>query len=201
MLKPLIKKAKRIIPKNRDIKEVLADAAYDSIENLSFLENHNITPYIPENKRNRKNPVTRGDVFITEEGDIICKAGLKLLYWGYDRKRKRYKFRCPLVKKDGLCLFRETCWRTRYGPVFYLHEGKSVMDRVRVIRNSPKFKEVYKKRTHIERFFSIIKRRHRLLEVRVRGIREVLIHVVLSVMAYLLRLIAGSRMKVGLLSV
>jgi len=105
------------------------------------------------------------------------------------------------VKKDGLCLFRETCWRTRYGPVFYLHEGKSVMDRVRVIRNSPKFKEVYKKRTHIERFFSIIKRRHRLLEVRVRGMREVLIHVVLSVMAYLLRLIAGSRMKVGLLSV
>ena len=47
------------------------------------------------------------------------------------------------------------------------HKKMPVIDKVRVIRNSPKFKEKYKKRATIERFFSAIKRTHRLLaEVR-----------------------------------
>jgi len=42
-----------------------------------------------------------------------------------------------------------------------------VIDKVRAIRNSSKFKEKHKKRATIERFFSAIKRTHRLLaEVR-----------------------------------
>jgi hypothetical protein len=105
-----------------------------------------------------------------------------------------------LVKGEGVCFFRGMCCKTKYGPVFYLQEETPVMERVRVIRNSPKFKEIYKKRTHVEGFFSIING-HRLLEVKVRRIREVLIHVVLSISAYLLGLIAGSRLKLGLLHV
>lgn len=201
MLKPLVKNAKGVIPKNKSFKELLADAAYDSMEILSFLVNEGILPYIPENKRNKKNPVIRGDIVIRKDGTIVCKGGMKLIYWGYERKRKRYKFRCPLIKGEGMCLFKDICWRTDYGPVFYLHEETPVKEKITIIRNSPKFYEIYKGRSSVERFFSIIKREHRFLELRVKRIKEVMIHVALSIIAYILRLIAGNKLKVKLLKV
>lgn len=103
------------------------------------------------------NPILRDDVVITPQGEIVCRAGFKLLNWGYVRKRKRYKFRSPLIKKNGICLFKDTCWKTKYGPVFYISEDNPITHRIMVIRNSPMFKKIYRKRTIIERFFCIVR--------------------------------------------
>jgi hypothetical protein len=77
ILKPLLKRA---IPKDKSMKELLGDAICDSVENFSFLKGESITPYIPENKRSRKNPILRIHIFITKEEEIVGEAGLKLLY-------------------------------------------------------------------------------------------------------------------------
>jgi hypothetical protein len=56
-------------------------------------------------------------------------------------------------------------------------------------------------RTVIERFFSILKGSHSLEELRMKGIKNVSIHVFMSICAYLSRLIAGMKLKTGLLPV
>jgi len=72
---------------------------------------------------------------------------------------------------------------------------------MRTIRNSKSFSRLYKKRTIIERFYSILKETHRLENVRMKGIKNIMTHVFLSISAYLARLIAGMKLKVGLLPV
>jgi len=201
MFKPLVKKAKDTAGDELRISETCGDAAYDSIDNHSYALEINAMPIIAKNKRSKKNAIHRGDVFITEDDKIICKGGRELLNWGYDKRRKRYKFRCPLVKGEGVCIFRSMCWKSKYGPVFYLKEEQGVIDRVRVIRGSKRFKESYKKRTHVERFFSVLKERHILGVLRFKGKWRVSIHVYLSMIAYVLRVIAGMEVGVGLLRV
>ncbi|MCD6220170.1 hypothetical protein J7K43_07300 [Candidatus Calescamantes bacterium] len=58
-----------------------------------------------------------------------------------------------------------------------------------VIRTLSSFKVVFKKRTVIERFFSIIEDTHRLLDVRFKGIINIGIHVIFVLLSYLSRFI------------
>ncbi len=147
----------------KTITSVVADAGYDSMENVSYLMEKNITPYIAENPRGRKNAIVRGEIFITPEGRFLCKCGVELCYWGREKKRKRIKFRCGLWRKKGEgCLFKSVCFRFGYGPTFYLKEEQEVSDALRAIRMSKSFKRVYKTRSAIERLFSILKGRHAL---------------------------------------
>lgn len=186
----------------KDISAVIADAGYDSTDNASYLIKDNIAPYIAMNPRRRENPIHRGDITISPDGKFLCKAGIELCYWGKEQARKRFKFRCSLHKeKASQCLFKNECWNGKYGPTFYLKEDHEAQDVLKVLRSSRSFKRIYKKRTIVERFFSILKGNHSLEELRFRGIKEVSIHVFMSTCAYLSRLIAGMKLKTGLLPV
>jgi len=202
-LKELTEESKKNLREvNKKIDAIIADAGYDSTENASYLIENHITPIIAENPRGRENPIQRGDIIVTQEGKFTCKAGFELAYWGREPKRKRFKFRCGLYKdKAKACLFRNICWQTQYGTVFYLKEDNKIQDTMRTIRNSKSFSRLYKKRTIIERFYSILKETHRLENVRMKGIKNIMTHVFLSISAYLARLIAGMKLKVGLLPV
>gem|GEM_PF-5958791 len=60
----------------------------------------------------------------------------------------------------------------------------------------------YKTRSVIERFWqAFLKGSHFLEELRFRGIKNVSIHVIFSICAYLLRLIASMKMKTSLIAV
>jgi transposase len=202
-LKELTEESKKSLQKiDKKIDAIIADAGYDSTENASYLIENDITPIIAENPRGRENPIQRGEIIVTKDGKYTCKAGFELAYWGKEPKRRRFKFRCGLFKEQAKeCLFSPICWRTRYGPVFYLKEDNKIQDTMRMIRQSKSFSRLYKKRTIIERLYSILKETHRLEEIRMRGIKNIMIHVFLSISAYLSRWIAGMKLKVGLLPV
>jgi hypothetical protein len=181
---------------------MIADAGYDSTDNASYLIRENIAPYIAANPRGRENPIHRGDITITPEGKFICKAGVELCYWGKEKARKRFKFRCGLYKENALeCLFKNECWKGKYGPTFYLKEDHEAQDVLKTLRASRSFKKIYKKRTIVERLFSMLKGNHCLEEIRFRGIKGISTHVFMSICAYLSRLIAGMKLKIGLLPV
>jgi hypothetical protein len=186
----------------KDINSLLADAGYDSTDNASYLISNNITPFIAANPRGRQNAIHRGDITISPAGKFFCKAGIELCYWGKESLRKRIKFRCGLHAQEGAgCLFKKDCYKSKYGPTFYLKEDYGVQDIVKAIRTRKSFKSIYKMRTVIERFFSILKGSHSLEELRMKGIKNVSIHVFMSISAYLSRLIAGMKLKTGLLPV
>jgi len=197
---PLLENTKKSVEGKKKITHVLGDRIYDSTSNITYSMNDHIIPIIPENKRHRENAIRRGDIYI-EDGHFKCKAGKELLYWGYERKRNRYKFRCPLVRKKETCLFKNECWKTKYGPVFYLKEDNNNQEKMRVIRSGKSFQRIYKERTKIERLFSVLKSRHRLSDVRYKGIEQMSIHAILSVCAYTLRANAGMCRNTGLLPV
>jgi len=203
VLKPLTSDAREVInPLGKSISDTIADAAYDSTENEKHLLKNNIIPYIAENPRGRKNPLFTGKITITSKGKFLCPAGVELKYWGRETKRKRFKFRCGLYKTKGQgCLFKDTCWKNRYGSCFYLKEDHEVQNFMRVLRSTEEFKRKYSLRTHIERFFSVLKNSHALTRVRFRGIKEITIHVIMSICAYLVRAISGYRTGTGLLRI
>lgn len=202
-LKELTEDSKKTLHEgDKKIDAIIADAGYDSMENASYLIENDITPIIAENPRGRENPIQRGDIILTQDGKYTCRAGFELAYWGREPKRRRFKFRCGLHKEQAKeCLFSSICWQTRYGPVFYLKEDNKIKDIMRTIRQTKSFSHLYKKRTIIERFFSILKETHRLEDIRMRGIKSIMTHVFLSISAYLARWIAGMKLKVGLLPV
>jgi len=203
LLAELTERSADIISKNgKSIKAVIADAGYDSTENAEYLIGKEIIPYIAENPRGRKNPIHRGDIIISPDGRFLCKGGFELCYWGREERRKRIKFRCGLHKSGGAgCLFAKECFKSRYGPTFYLKEGRAAQDRLRAIRRSSSFKKIYKERTTIERLISVLKGTHKLDELRFRGMAKISIHVFFSIASYLCRCIAGLKFERGLLAV
>lgn len=189
--------------KKKKVKALLADAGYDSFSNAKFLLEKDILPYIAGNPRAQQpNALEKGEIYLTPSGELVCKAGIKLHYWGWERSRKRFKFRCGLYTKKGEgCIFRNTCWKGTYGPCFYLKEGSEVKPIVSAIRAKKSFKKTYNRRTTIERLFGLLKNFHKLGELRFRGIKNVSFHVLMSFIAYLGRAIAGIKMNTGLLPV
>ncbi len=190
MLKPLVKKGMKSI-KGKKVK-LTGDAAYDTTENYSFLFEENILPYIAENVRGKYK--IKKQVFI-QDGKVFCPGGKELIYWGKEKRRKRIKFRCPLFKRKEPCLFKEICWKGKYGRSFYIYEGKEIREKANVIRCSPDFKQTFKRRTAIERLFKVLKNSHKLSHIRFRKIENIKIHAYLSIIAYLVRLITGDGMK------
>ncbi len=202
-LPPLTENAKEIFGHTeKSIKAVIADAGYDSTDNASYLIKESILPYIAMNPRGRENPIHRGDITISTDGKFFCKAGVELCYWGKEKTRKRFKFRCGHYKEKSMdCLFKNECWKGKYGPTFYLKEDHEAQDILKTLRATRSFKRIYKKTTTVERFFSILKGNHSLEALRFSAIKEVSIHVFMSICAYLSRLIAGMKLKIGLLPI
>lgn len=202
-LTPLTKDSVKMISmKGKTITALLADAGYDSTSNASFLLDEKITPYIAQNPRTRQNPIHRGAITISPKGEFLCQAGIPLCYYGREAKRERIKFRCGLYKEKGSsCIFKKECWKRTYGPTFYLKEDRSAQDILKAIRFSPSFSKIYKNRTTIERFFSTLKGSHKLEDIRFIGIKNISIHALMSIAAYLCRAIAGMKHKTGLLQV
>ncbi len=202
-LPPLTEASSEIASRNgKSISAVIADAGYDSRENACYLISKNISPCIAENPRRKKNALFRGDIIETPDGRFLCRGGRELCFWGREKRRKRIKFRCPLWKEKGAgCLFRDVCFRSGYGPTFYLKEEDGVEETLKALRRTKSFKALYKTRTTIERFFSILKGSHFLEALRFKGIKGVSIHVILSICAYLIRVIASMKLKIDLISV
>jgi hypothetical protein len=137
----------------------IADKAYDVRELYTFIvEKMKSQPYIPINPRNQKEDRTFGP-----HGCPMCDAGIEMKSAGKwtEGNRQRIKFRCPLktskkiaAKYDNTCPAKHPLFDTGkcYGCTKYLDVTDDA--RSRVPRDSKEFKETFKDRQIIERYFS-----------------------------------------------
>lgn len=138
-------------------KAVMADAAYDSENNLKFvIKDMSALPRIARNLRWEK----QREVNVSSTGVRICIAGFEMIYWGKfkDRGKIRKKFVCPITHSKKFAQTVSTCpwnhpsFQKGKGCTAYLREDKDV--RQEVDYGSQIFKEHYNKRTSSERVFS-----------------------------------------------
>jgi hypothetical protein len=174
-------------------KVILADGAYDTNENYeAIVEEFKSIPIIALNPRGtRKTPITAITKLIPElidfrcdnEGIPYCKAGVPLVFWGYDKGQKILKYRCPLVCGKEGCLTPETCSASSYGYVVKLKLKDDYRRFIQVPRHTDAFKKLYNKRVNAEHTFAMSKGFRALERPRVRGLANVRIHCELCVIA------------------
>jgi len=169
------------------IENLSADAIYDAHKVYQGVSELHINPFIP--LKRYKNPCLSGELELSEDG-WRCLAGHRLVNWGYCKKRRRHKLRCPHVLGKANCLLKEACSSAPYGRVFYLHPTDDLRLIGPVVRGSYLWNRNYKTRTCTERLFAELKARHRLDDLLVRGLAQVKIHVFLALTALLLKRLA-----------
>jgi len=190
--KPLLKGAKEKHPEN-PIDTSAMDSAYDSHENYRFaIEEAKVAPIIALNPRGGIDAITRGSLYLSEDGSYTCVTGFKVVYWGKDKKRGRLKFRCPAAVGRCQCLFRSTCSLSHYGKTFYLHPNRDYRLIGPIPRGTDLWQEKYNARTSVERAYSEEKGSHRLANPRVRGLSKVKIHVYLALCAQVIKRIGAT---------
>ncbi len=190
--KPLLKGAKEKHPEN-PIDTSAMDSAYDSYENYRFaIEEIGAAPIIAINPRGGIDAITRGSLYLSEDGSYTCVTGFKVVYWGKDKKRGRLKFRCPAAVGRCQCLFRSTCSLSHYGKTFYLHPNRDYRLIGPIPRGTDLWQEKYNARTSVERAYSEEKGSHRLANPRVRGLSKVKIHVYLALCAQVIKRIGAT---------
>lgn len=137
----------------------IADAAYDEKALYNFIVNRlKCHAFIPINPRNQQEPKTFGP-----HGHPLCEGGLEMKSAGTwtEQLRKRAKFRCPIKTDAELatdhpdgCPISDPKFSQgkAYGCTKYL----DITDdpRSQMPRDTKLFKETYKLRTEVERYFA-----------------------------------------------
>ena len=139
------------------IETVLADAMYDVEYLLKFVINKlKAKPYIARNPR----WTLHNDVKLSETGGLICIAGFNMVYWGKfkDRGKIRLKFVCPIThskkfaKKVPYCPWNHPKFVNGTGCYAYRRGDSNVRENINY--GSQSFKDIYNKRTTVERTYS-----------------------------------------------
>jgi transposase len=154
----LIKKLKRVYRFKKNV-IFIADAGYDEKDLYQFIVNQlKCQAFIPINPRNTKPEKSFGP-----KGLPVCDANFEMKSNGIcrDEKRERIKFRCPLktnrkfaLKHPKGCPVKHHRFfeGKRYGCTKYIDITNDA--RAKVPRDSILFKQTYKLRTEVERYFS-----------------------------------------------
>jgi hypothetical protein len=130
---------------------LLADSAHDNYATYSLLKHWNIKPFIDLNKR-QTTEVTPQDVPLAKCGTPICPDGHLMLNWGFEAKKYRIKYRCPLVTgKVKSCFYAANCNKTAYGKIIYIRLAQDLRLLTPVPRYTNEWREIYKQRTAAER--------------------------------------------------
>ena len=157
--KKLLRKLVRIYGQKKG-RLFIGDAGYDSRELYDFIVKQlKAEAFIPLNKRNQQ-----PDKVLGPHGLPQCKAGLEMKSVGIARepKRTRKKFRCPIVRgnRKEKAKLPEQCpinhERFSQGRCLGCNAYIDITDdcRKQVPRESKRYKDSYKTRTEVERYFS-----------------------------------------------
>ena len=189
---PLLQKNKALI-KGFSPKFVLADAGYDAYENYrAVVEDFGAIPSIKLNPRKKiKTSVANMIKILPElvnflcdnEGTPHCKAGIPMVFWGYDAKQKTLKYRCPAACGKQSCLAAESCSSSPYGHVVKLKLKDDYRRFIQIPRHTKRWRKLYNHRTSIERIFSRCKKDGdgKLVNHRIRGLDKITLNCLLSV--------------------
>lgn len=130
---------------------LLADSAHDNYPTYDLLKQWNIKPFIALNRRSADS-VSLQNIQTTASGVPICADGHEMLNWGFDAKRYRIKYRCPMVTgKVKSCFYAQNCNKTAYGKIVCVRLAQDLRLLTPVPRDSPEWINTYKQRTASER--------------------------------------------------
>jgi hypothetical protein len=140
-----------IYPTVFNIDSLLLDSAHDNYASYTLLTRWNIKPFIDLNKRSADVPQPQS-LPLSRCGSPICADGYDMVNWGYDAKRFRIKYRCPLVAgKVHYCPYDTNCNKSPYGKIVYVRLADDLRLLTPVPRNTDEWKDIYKRRTASER--------------------------------------------------
>jgi transposase len=143
---------------NLNVQTVMGDANYDSEDLLKFIINDlHAMAIIPHNPRNEQ---AKG--YQIKEGKVICEANLTIHRRGKMRPKKTgilyCQYSCPIIYDKQIRYQHITC--PILHPKFFKGKGCNALIRLEpsirseIDYDTQEFKELYKKRTSVERVFS-----------------------------------------------
>ncbi len=183
LLIPLLEKNNAYI-RGLSTKYVLGDKGYDAKENYrAVAEDFEAVPIIDINLRSRKGKSDRFEDVADEYGTPHCAWGVPMIFWGYDKKQKRLKYRCPLACGKKGCTWMDKCSKSSYGQVVKIDLKDDYRRFIQVPRRTKSWKQIYNRRTSIERIFSRLKKDGdgKLVNHRIRGLDKITLNCLLSV--------------------
>ncbi len=133
------------------VDKMLLDAAHDAGPIYDLLLHQNIEPFIDLNVRGTKKTKTEMDIQISPDGIPICPNGKKMKHYGFDHSQKRHKWRCPMMKKRTINTCKKLCSTAKYGRTFHTCSTDNPRLFPQTLRNSEKWKLIYRRRTTSER--------------------------------------------------
>lgn len=163
---------------------ILADKGYDAAENYkTIVEDFKAAPIIDLNLRGLKKRRNRFEDIADDYGTPHCAWGIPMVFWGYDKKQKRLKYRCPQACGKKGCTWIHKCSKSAYGQVVKINLKDDYRRFIAVPRHTETWRTKYIMRTSIERVFSRLKKdgEGRLVNHRMRGLSKVTLNCLLSV--------------------
>ena len=180
---PVLNKNKALI-KNFSPKYILGDKGYDAKENCrAIVEDFKAVPVIDINIRGQKGKTDRLLDIADDRGTPLCAWGIPMIFWGYDKKQKSLKYRCPLTCGKKGCTWTEKCSVSKYGHVVKVRLKDDYRRFIQIPRHTDRWKIVYNRRTSVERIFSRLKKDGdgKLVNHRLRGLDKITLNSLLSV--------------------
>jgi transposase, IS5 family len=178
MATPLMKE----VAENRQqpFKFVMMDAGYDQLKNYETARSYGAQAITALNHRNEKEPPAG----MNSLGTPRCSMGFEMAYWGADGDR--LKFRCPhAVGKVNCPNGSSWCSDSSYGMVVKVNLTDDIRRYSSPHRESKAWKDLYKKRTSVERCNSRFKVHLTADDIHIGGIKKVTTHVYLNAIVLL----------------
>lgn len=133
------------------LEKLLLDSAMDGIAIFNYCKQECITPFIDLKKTNNGNFKYKDTFTIDRNGVPRCKLGLRMHHDGYERKKNRWKFRCPKADRKRGCFCEAPCSPAKYGRTVHTQ----LKDNPQIFnippRDSKEWKKEYNRRTSVER--------------------------------------------------
>lgn len=182
---PLLEKTKDLLKDEFKPKHILADAGYDAKENYRYIvERAKSIPIILMNPRRAKKDALPSFEHRAEyDGSVKCGWDIPMVFWGYDKKQKRLKYRCPIVCGKEGCTWLDKCSESKYGLVVKIPITEDYRRYCQIPRHMKKWKVLYNKRVSVERVFSRLKKDGdgKLVNHRIRGLEKITLNSLLSI--------------------
>jgi hypothetical protein len=195
------------------IQYAIHDAGHDSTGNYEYLMEYGIKPIIALNPRSGTYPSPTGTADkVDENGVPLCPGGMKMRRMGFDTKRHRIYYGCPVKrlthrKHEGSIYINHTdecpngflCQpETKHGPVVYVKTTDDPRLYPPVPRASPKFRKLMNLRTGCERSNSMKKETYSLGDRPCRSATHFLVRLYLvSIIEHAKAWLAEDRKIVG----
>jgi hypothetical protein len=164
-----------------DFNHVILDSGYDAWYIYWWISLLGGKPIIAINPRNSQTPTKEN-----EYGLPICPAGHVYYYWGIDRKRRRYKWRCPIKASKKLAkklkCNNECCCNSSYGKTVYTHIEDDIRWFTQIPRGSQLWKDIYARRARIESVIGDVVLNHGLKNPLFRGTKNFFVRTALVCM-------------------